>query len=110
MLATLPVFFKKYPVERSVRNIPLRSIVRDTPFAREFTAKNNYNLSRDSRFIECEEFATDIEVFGNKVALFSLLKDYPFAVLIEDAGIAKTLKIAWTELWNRLEPAHDENR
>lgn len=104
MLAILPDFLKKYAVERSAKNIPLRSIVRDTPLAREFVQKDNPRLSRDSRFIESEEFGTDMEVFGNKVALFSLRKDFPFAVLIDDAGIAKTLKIVWAELWNRLEP------
>lgn len=105
MLALLPDFLRKYAVERSTKNIPLRSIVRDTPLAREFVSKENPKLSRDSRFIESEEFGTDVEIFGNKVALFSLRKDSPFCVLIDDAGIAKTLKIAWTELWNRLEPA-----
>ena len=110
MLGVLPVFLRKYAAERSARNIPLRSIIRDTPLAREFVAKNNVQLSRDSRFIACDELATDIEVFGNKVALFSLRKDFPFAVLIEDAGIAKTLKTAWTELWNRLEPTSDVSK
>jgi HTH-type transcriptional regulator, sugar sensing transcriptional regulator len=108
MLAILPDFLRKYAVERSAKNIPLRSIMRDTPLAREFVQKNNVELSRDSRFVESEEFGTDIEVFGNKVALFSLRKDFPFAVLIDDAGIAKTLKIAWTELWDRLEPVPHE--
>ena len=105
MLGVLPIFLQKYAEERSAKKIPLRSIVRDTPLAREFVAENNARLSRDSRFIVCDELATDIEVFGNKVALFSLRKDFPFAVLIEDAGIAKTLKTAWTELWDRLESA-----
>lgn len=104
MLPALPDFFKRYPVERSALNIPLRSIMRDTPLAREFVKKNNVKYSRDSRFINSEEFGTDIEIFGNKVAMFSFRKDFPFAVLIEDAGIAKTLKIAWQELWDRLLP------
>ena len=104
MFDLLPDFLKTYQADRSAKKIPFRSIVRDSTFAREFVRKNNVRLWRDSRFISSEEFGTEINVFGDKVALFSLRKDFPFAVLIEDAGIAKTLKIAWTELWNRLPP------
>ena len=60
---------------------------------------------RDSRFISSEEFGTEINIFGKKVAFFSLRKDFPFGVVIEDEGIAKTLMVAWTELWNRLPPS-----
>ena len=97
-------FFKSYPEERAAKKIPARCIDRDSRFAREFTAKNDVRLARESRFISSEEFGTEINVFGNKVAFFSYHKDSPFGVLIDDAGIAKTLKIAWTELWDRLSP------
>ncbi|MDO8522626.1 MAG: helix-turn-helix domain-containing protein [bacterium] len=95
-------FFTSYPDERAEKNIPARCIDRDTPFAREFTAKNNIRLARESRFVSSKEFGTEINIFGNKVAFFSYNKTNPFGVVIDDAGIAKTLKIAWTELWDRL--------
>ena len=98
-------FTKNYPEERSAKKIPLRTITRDTPFAREFTAKNNIRYSRESHFLPSDEFGTDIEIFGNKVALFSLRKDSPFGVLIEDPGLARTLKIIWQEQWDRLPAA-----
>ncbi len=64
-------------------------------------------LARESRFIDSEEFGTEINVFGNKVAFFSFRKDLPFGVLIEDAGIASALRVAWQELWNRLPSASE---
>jgi len=104
-------FFKGYPEERATKKIPARCIDRDTPFAREFTAKNNARLARDSRFVSSDEFGTEINIFGNKVAFFSYNKKRPFGVVIDDASIALAQKVAWQELWNRLEPiphAYDE--
>lgn len=99
-----PSFFKGYPEERAAKNIPARCIDRDSPFAREFTSKNNVRLARESRFVSSEEFGTEINVFGNKVAFFSYSKKNPFGVVIDDVGIASAQKVAWMELWNRLEP------
>lgn len=96
-------FFKNYPEERAAKKIPARCIDRDSAFAREFTAKNNARLLRESHFISPKEFGTEINIFGNKVALFSMRKDFPFGVLIEDAGIAVTMKVIWNELWDRLD-------
>ena len=98
-------FTKNYPEERSAKKIPLRTITRDTPFARKFITEKNIGYSRESRLLSAEEFGTDIEIFGNKVALFSLRKDSPFGVLIEDPGLARTLKIIWQEQWDSLAPA-----
>jgi len=98
-------FVESYPVKRAAKKIPARCIDRDTPFAREWTSKNNVRLARESRFIPSDEFGTEANVFGNKVAFFSFRKDAPFAVLIEDAGIATMMRVMWNELWDRLEPA-----
>src|SRR3989338_4129244 len=100
-----PQFVKNYTEERAAKKIPARCIDRDTPFAREWTAKNNERLARESRFIDSEEFGTEINVFGNKVAFFRWDKENPFGVVIEDPGIATAVRVAWQELWNRLEPA-----
>ncbi len=98
-------FFKVYPEERAAKKIPARCIDRDTPFAREFTAKNNVRLARESRFVSSDEFGTEINIFGNKVAFFSYNKKHPFGVVIDDASIALAQKVAWQELWDRLPPA-----
>ena len=103
MLEIMPAQWAKwYPAERSAKKIPLRTITRDTPFARKFITEKNVGYSRESRLLAAEEFGTDIEIFGNKVALFSLRKDSPFGVLIEDPGLARTLKIIWQEQWDSL--------
>jgi sugar-specific transcriptional regulator TrmB len=103
MFAIMPKgWTTSYPTERSTKKIPLRTITRDTPFARKFAAEKNVGYSRETRFIESEEFGTDIEIFGNKVALFSLRKDTPFVVLIEDPALARTLRIVWQDQWERL--------
>lgn len=100
-----PSFVKSYPAERAANKIPARCIDRDTPSAREWTAKNNVRLARESRFIESEEFGTEINVFGNKVAFFRWDKQSPFGVVIEDPGIATAVRVAWQELWDRLPAA-----
>jgi len=100
-----PAFLKWYTEERTAKRIPARCIDRDTKSAREWTAKNDVRLARESRFIVSEEFGTEINVFGHKVAFFRWDKQNPFGVVIEDKGIATALRVAWTELWNRLEPA-----
>lgn len=101
-----PAFLKWYTEERTAKKIPARCIDRDTKSAREWTAKNDVRLARESRFVVSEEFGTEINVFGNKVAFFRWDKQNPFGVVIEDKGIATALRVAWTELWNRLESAN----
>lgn len=100
-----PQFAKSYTEQRAAKKIHARCIDRDTKVAREWTAKNNIRLARESRFITSEEFGTEINVFGNKVAFFRWDKDNPFGVVIEDPGIATAVRVAWQELWDRLEPA-----
>lgn len=102
-------FTTNYPIERTRLKIPVRAINRDSKFSREWTAKNNERYMRESRFVSAEEFGTDIEIFGNKVALISLRKDSPFGVLIQDPGLARTLKIIWQEQWGSLTPVSGSN-
>ncbi|MDO8626504.1 MAG: hypothetical protein Q7K39_03580 [Candidatus Magasanikbacteria bacterium] len=97
------VFYSTWPAERARRGITFKSISRDSATAREFT-KNNIKLLRQSKFIQSGDLKTEINIFGNKVALMSLRAKTPFAVLIEDHDIAETLRVAWVELWERLGP------
>ena len=97
-----PAFFKGYPEERAAKKVPARCIDRDTAFARQWTAENNVRLARESRFIDSEEFGTEINVFGHKVAFFGYNKKNPFGVVIDDVGIATAVRVVWQELWDRL--------
>ncbi|MBI4068072.1 helix-turn-helix domain-containing protein [Candidatus Kaiserbacteria bacterium] len=105
-LDVLPTnFLKSYTEERTAKKIPARCIDRDTPSAREWTVKNDVRLARETRFIVSEEFGTEINVFGGKVAFFRWDKKNPFGVVIEDSGIATAVRVSWQELWDRLPSA-----
>lgn len=103
MAGMRPIFSSTWPTERAKRGIPLKSISRDSATAREFT-KQNIRLLRQTKFIEAEDLKTEINIYGNKVALTSFRTKPPFCVLIEDRDIAETLRTAWLELWKRLGP------
>lgn len=100
-LGMRPIFYSTWPGERARRGIPLKAIVRDSVTAREFI-KDNIKLLRQSKFIQSEPLRTEINIWGDKVALMSFQRSSPFCVLIEDKDIAATIRTAWTELWNRL--------
>ena len=73
----------------------------DEPEARKAVASDT-KLLRDTKFISADELSTNIMIYGNKVAMFSLKSEAPFAVLIEDKSLAKTLRVVWNELWDKL--------
>ncbi len=94
-------FILKYPKERAKRGIELRQITRDSKKAQEVCNRDKKEL-RTSKLLSCPSFNTEIMIYGNKISIVSFRTQNPFALLIEDQGIATTLKIAWDELWKRL--------
>lgn len=96
-------FFASFPKERARRDILIRSISRDTPFAREFSKKNR-GLLRETKFVPATEFRTDISIYGDKVALMDLRGDPASCVLIENQNLAETMRIIWRQLWDTLGP------
>ena len=94
-------FFNSFPKERARRDILIRSISRDTPFAREFSEKNR-GLLRETKFIATDELRTDISIYGDKVALMDLRGDPASCVLIENRNLAETLRTVWRQLWDKL--------
>lgn len=99
---TLPQdFFEYFPAERARRDIGIKSITRDSGAAREF-AKSNIRLLRETKFMKSDELKTEINIYGNKVGIFDLREDPPFAIIIEDESVASTLRVAWQQLWERL--------
>lgn len=94
-------FYQSYPAERAKRRIPFSTITRDSKIARDVAQKNEAHL-RKMKFISAEELKTEINVYGDKVAIMSFRSSPTFAVLIENHDIAETLRTAWQELWNRL--------
>ncbi len=94
-------FYSWFPSERARRNIPIKAILRDSPEAREIT-KLDIRLLRKTKLINSSDWKTEINIYGDKVALMSYRTKIPFCVLIEDHNIAETLRSAWKELWERL--------
>ncbi|MBN1779368.1 MAG: hypothetical protein JW816_04075 [Candidatus Buchananbacteria bacterium] len=93
-------FYQEYPAERSRRNITFKTIASDNLTGREIAKKNLGHL-REIKFIK-QDLDTEINIYGNKVALISFKSPTPFAVLIEDEKIANTLKVIWQLQWQQL--------
>lgn len=94
-------FYNWFPTERARRDITIKSILRDSPEAREIT-KLDIRLLRKTKLINSSDWKTEINIYGDKVALMSYRTKIPFCVLIEDHNIAETMRSAWKELWERL--------
>lgn len=94
-------FYDYFPAERARRNITLKTISRNSKVGRDFTQKNNA-LLRETKFVDSAEWKTDINIYGNKVAIMSFRSAVPYCVLIEDENIADTLRSAWEMMWNSI--------
>lgn len=93
-------FYNNWPAERARRNVSFSSITRDSEAAREYT-KKNIKLLRKIKLIKTEKpWKTEINIYGDKVALFRFREDHAMTVLIEDHDIAYTLQSIWKEMWN----------
>lgn len=100
-LAMPESFYYDWPGERARRNIPFKSISRDSQATREY-CKRNIRLLRQTKIIPAEPWKTEINIYGDKVALMKFDKNTSLCVLIEDAAIAQTLRFAWQKLWDSL--------
>lgn len=101
-----PVLGKAYceyfPPERARRGIPMKMIASSTPENRGF-ARRDKTLLRETKFLPRDtDLKTEINVYGNRIILASFRSSPPFAVHIEDATIAATLRTIWEELWRKL--------
>lgn len=94
-------FYEHFPSERARRGISFKSILRDSPEARRIVGKNRH-LLRQSKLLASADWRTEVNIYGEKVALMSFRAKTPFCVLIDDRDIAETLRLAWQELWNNL--------
>lgn len=94
-------YFDVFPPERAKRGIVSRNIVPDTAKARELSKKDARYL-RETKFLQVPDLKTEINIYGNKVALNSYQSSPPFGVIIEDHDIAETLRTLWQQLWKIL--------
>lgn len=94
-------FFNTWPAERAKRGITFKSISRDSAITREYT-KQNIKLLRQSKIVKADPWKTEINIYGDKVALMRFREDSAMCVLIEDKDIAETLRSNWQSLWDNL--------
>lgn len=65
--------------------------------------KQDSEFKRVTRFIPGEySFGTEINIYDNKIAIFSFSKEKPLAVIIEDEVITDTLKILFQYIKNTI--------
>ena len=89
-----------YADRRAAKNIHFYSICPPGPWAKRVIDLNKQQ-KREIKIVENVKFDTEINIYGNKVAMMSFRRPYA-AVIIEDRAITQTLKTVWNILWNKL--------
>lgn len=81
-----------YVRKRARLGIRVIDVAPDTPVSRE-SQKRDVELLRLTKLIPPKYiFDSEIDIYNDKVGIFSYSKDHPIAVLIQDENIAKTMK------------------
>jgi len=88
-----------YAKRRTKKEIKAFSIAKEGVQAKKVKADDSEQL-RETRFIKDVDFETEINIYGNKVALLSFRRPYA-GVIIEDRAIAQTLKSMWKIIWKQ---------
>ena len=111
IFALFPEHTKEFTLPRVRSKIKIRWIAPDTEFNRTFK-KNERDVYREIRLVPKEEypFETEMEIYGDKIALFGL-KDDHIGVIIEHPAIAKTQReifnLAWESTGNYKKQFYD---
>ncbi|MFC1655844.1 TrmB family transcriptional regulator [Patescibacteria group bacterium] len=90
-----------YARKRASSNIEVFSIAKEGPNAKKAELVGKEQL-REVRYVKKVEFETEINIFGDKVALLSFKRPYA-GVIIEDRGISQTLLSMWKIIWEQAE-------
>lgn len=89
-----------WPIKRAALGIRFHGIAKAGPWSKFSMARNKEEL-REMKLIEDVDFETEINIYGNKVAMVSFRRPYA-CVIIEDRAIVQTLRSAWKLLWVHL--------
>ena len=98
-------YMKSYTKRRAALRIPLRAIVADTPLARRYNTEYYRDADPaaipDIRFVpeHAGAFKVEMNIYGNKVAIFSQAKDL-ITVIIESEAIVESERNKFDLLWN----------
>ena len=88
------------PKKRAAAKVKFQCIAKDSKIAREIKSRDKEQL-RETKLVTGVEFDTEINIYGNKVALISFRRPY-VGVIIEDRAIVATMRSSWKLLWDRL--------
>ena len=94
-----PDWMWQYAKRRTEKGIKAFSIAKDGSMAQEVKIRDSEQL-RETRFVKDVNFETEINIYGDKVALLSFRSPYA-GVIIEDRAIAQTLRSMWKIIWNQ---------
>lgn len=89
----------EYPKRRTEKGIKAYSIAKEGSQALKVRAKDTEQL-RETRFVKDVQFETEINMYGDKVAMLSFRRPYA-GVIIEDRAIAQTLLSMWKIIWSQ---------
>lgn len=89
-----------FPEKRLEKKMEFLSIAKDGEWARIVKRKDAEQL-RQTKIVPEIEFDTEVNIYGNNVALLSFRRPYA-GVIIEDRAIATTMRSVWKLLWNLL--------
>lgn len=89
----------EYAKRRTEKNIKAFSIAKEGTRAQE-VKKQDIEQLRETRLLKEVDFETEINIYGDKVALLSFRRPYA-GVIIEDRAIAQTLKSMWKIIWSQ---------
>jgi len=88
-----------YAKRRTEKGIKAFSIAKEGARAQKVKV-NDVEQLRETRFVKEVDFETEINIYGNKVALLSFRRPYA-GVIIEDRAIAMTLRSMWQIIWKQ---------
>jgi len=93
-------FTVDYPRARAAKNIKFYCIATAGEQASRLVPLRKAH-KREMKIVPGIKFDTEINIYGDKVALMSFVRP-PMGVIIENRAIAQTLKTAWRAWWNSI--------
>jgi len=93
--------FHDFIDQRTTKRIPVKMLTNRTPSALQMKERDAQEF-RQTRFVPHNyEFHTSTYVSGNLVAIISLRRNPPTALIIEDSDVAKTYRMYFDLIWER---------
>ena len=96
----LSAYMDNWARERAKKNIPIRIITQENSPLKNYENRNITDL-REVKYAQNAKFSTEINIFGDKVALISFQKP-GMGAIIENKNTAETLMSVWQLLWDNL--------